>query len=98
MAPPGRPSAGHTFVEGAWVHTEMGEPLDEAAHAAWVRAKKLACMRAAYWHRGGRQKRLNRYVRKCGPNNKQLTLESFLPTGGLRFVKPRARPLEHYGD
>ena len=37
-------------------------------------AKKLACLKAHYWQRGGRAKRLQKYARKRGSKRKQLTL------------------------
>ena len=76
MAPVGRPPAGHTFVDGIWVHERTGEPYNAQTHAALVRDKKLACLRSLYWERGGQGKRLNRYVRKRTPKAKQITLES----------------------
>ena len=77
MAPRGRPPADHVFdaIERAWVHNETRRPLDPKAHAVRVRAKKIACLRALYWERGGRQKRLLRYVRKRTSKPSQLTLD-----------------------
>ena len=77
MAPRGRPPADHVFdaIEGVWVHNETRRPLDPKAHAVRVRAKKIACLRALYWERGGRQKRLLRYVRKRTSKPSQLTLD-----------------------
>ncbi len=74
MAPRGRPPAEHAFVHGVWLHKKTGEPSDPVAHAERVRAKKIACMRALYWRKGGRARRLQRYVRKRPPKPKQLTL------------------------
>ena len=75
MAPRGRPPTGHTFDAemGAWMNDETGQPLDPRLHAALVECKKRACQRRLYWERGGRQRRLSRYVRKR-PKAKQLTL------------------------
>ena len=77
MAPRGRPPADHVFdaIERAWVHNETRRALDPKAHAVRVRAKKIACLRALYWERGGRQKRLLRYVRKRMSKPSQLTLD-----------------------
>ena len=82
MAPRGRPPAEHAFVHGVWLHKTTGEPLDPEAHAERVRAKKIACMRSLYWERGGRQKRLARYVRKRKPKPAQATLECTLACAG----------------
>ena len=77
MAPRGRPPANHEFdASEGWVHKETRARLDAEAHAALVLAKKSACLRAYYWERGGRQKRLARYVRKRKPKPVQLTLDS----------------------
>ena len=77
MAPRGRPPTDHEFdaVEGGWVHKETRRPFDAEAHAARVRAKKVACLRELYWERGGRQKRLARYVRKRKSKHSQQTLD-----------------------
>ena len=77
MAPRGRPPTDHEFdaVKGGWVHKETRRPFDAEAHAALVHAKKLACLRELYWERGGRQKRLARYVRKRTSKHSQQTLD-----------------------
>ena len=77
MAPRGRPPAEHVFDagEGGWVHKETRRPLDGEAHAERMRAKKVACLRALYWERGGRQKRMARYVRKRASKPPQQTLD-----------------------
>ncbi len=76
MAPRGRPPAGYTFsVEsGMWINDATGQPFDPRLHAALVDSKKRACQRRLYWDRGGRQQRLDRYVRKRKPKAKQSTL------------------------
>ena len=74
MAPRGRPPAEHVFADGQWLHVETGQPFDEKTHAALKRDKKRACRQAAYWERGGRQKRLERYERKREKRAMQLTL------------------------
>ena len=78
MAPVGRPPVGHKFVDGGWVHEATGAPYDAQKRAAAAHARKLACLRKLYWERGGRQKRLDRYVRKRKPKLAQLTLEHLL--------------------
>ena len=77
MAPRGRPPAEHVFDadEGGWVHRETRRLFDAEAHAERVRAKKVACLRKLYWERGGRQKRLARYVRKRTSKHSQQTLD-----------------------
>ena len=77
MAPRGRPPAEHVFDadEGGWVHRETRRLFDAEAHAERVRAKKVACLRELYWERGGRQKRLARYVRKRTTKHSQQTLD-----------------------
>ena len=70
----GRPPLLHEFVGGTWVHQSTGEPYNRRTHEALVRERKRVCMRRAYWERGGRQKRLDRYVRKRGPKARQSTL------------------------
>ena len=95
MAPVGRPPAEHTFVYGMWVHERTGEPYNAETHGALVRDKKLACLRALYWERGGRTKRLNRYVKKRRPKAKQLTLENaafWISRGGRQIATPAAHP------
>ena len=72
--PVGRPPLLHEFVSGVWVHQSTGEPYNRRTHVALVRERKRVCMRRAYWEHGGRQKRLDRYVRKRKPKAKQLTL------------------------
>ena len=74
MAPVGRPLAHHKFIDGIWVHVSTGEPYDRRTHAALLKARKRDCMQRAYWECGGRQKRLDRYVRKRRPKDTQLTL------------------------
>jgi len=74
VAPRGRPPAGYQYVAGMYVHLETGNPFDIGRHAVLVHAKKLACLKAHYWQRGGRSKRLQRYVEKRGWRQKQLTL------------------------
>ena len=74
MAPRGRPPAGYQYVAGMYVDLGTGDPFDRERHAVLVHAKKLACLKAHYWQRGGRSKRLQKYVRKCGWKQKQLTL------------------------
>ena len=74
MAPRGRPPAGYQYVAGMYVDLETGAPFDRGRHAVWVHARKLACLKAHYWQRGGRPKRLQRYVKKRGGMQKQLTL------------------------
>lgn len=74
MAPVGRPPADHVCGSEGWIHRITGIPFDARAHAKLVRAKKLACLRAHYWHRGGRDKRLRRYTRKRPPKTTQLKL------------------------
>ena len=77
MAPRGRPPAEHVFdaESGGWIHKQTRRPFDAEAHAARVHAKKVACLRDIYWERGGRQKRLARYVRKRAPKHSQQTLD-----------------------
>ena len=77
MAPRGRPPAEHVFDadEGGWVHRETRGLFDAEAHAERVRAKKVSSLRALYWERGGRQKRLARYVRKRKSKHSQQTLD-----------------------
>ena len=77
MAPRGRPPAEHVFDadEGGWVHKDTRHPFDAEEHAARVHAKKVACLRAIYWERGGRQKRLARYVRKRASKPSQQKLD-----------------------
>ena len=77
MAPCGRPPAEHVFdaESGGWVHKQTRRPFDAEAHAARVHAKKVACLRDIYWERGGRQKRLARYVRKRASKHSQQTLD-----------------------
>ena len=48
-------------------------------HEALLRERKRACMRCAYWGRGGRQKRLDRYVKKKPRRSRQLTLLESVP-------------------
>ena len=72
-APRGRPPAGHRYVDGVFVHAETGIPFDPELHAGLVHAKKLACLQAHYWQRGGRAKRLQRYAKKCRRRSTQLT-------------------------
>ena len=74
VAPRGRPPAGYQYVAGMYVHLETGNPFDPGRHEVLVHAKKLACLKAHYWQRGGRSKRLQRYVKKRGWRQKQLTL------------------------
>ena len=74
LAPRGRPPAGYRYDGGVFVHTETGAPFDPELHAALVHAKKLACLRAHYWQRGGRSMRLQKYVKKRRWRHKQLTL------------------------
>ena len=78
MVPRGRPPAEHVFDadEGGWVHRETRRLFNADAHAEQVRAKKVACLRELYWERGGRQKRLARYVRKRTSKHSQQTLDS----------------------
>ena len=57
------------------MHAETGTPFDPELHAALVQAKKLACLKAHYWQRGGRAKRLLRYAKKHRRRRTQLTLE-----------------------
>ena len=99
MAPRGRPPTDHEFdaVEGAWVHKETRRPFDAEAHAEWVRAKKVACLRELYWERGGRQKRLARYVRKRRSKHWQQTLDGAFARGSAppspgRRLRPSSGP------
>lgn len=90
MAPRGRPPAEHVFDagKGGWVHKETRRPLDGEAHAERMRAKKVACLRALYWERGGRQKRMARYVRKRASKPPQQTLDFAL----ARAAPPTPQP------
>lgn len=76
MAPRGRPPAGHTFnaEKGVWINDETDQPLDPRLHAALIKSKRRDSQRQIYWERGGRQQRLDRYVRKR-PKAQQLTLD-----------------------
>ena len=56
------------------MHSESGAPFDPDLHATLVHAKKLACLKTHYWERGGRAKRLRKYVKKRVRRHKQLTL------------------------
>ena len=75
MAPRGRPPAGHTFnaEKGKWINDETDQPLDPRLHAALIKSKRRDSQRQIYWERGGRQRRLDRYVRKLKPNAQQMT-------------------------
>ena len=102
-APRGRPPAGHRYVYGVFAHAETGAPFDPEQHGTLVRAKKLACLKAHYWQRGGRAKRLQRYAKKCRRRRTQLTLEDLMaqPTRGAptshaeKLAELAGRPLRH---
>ena len=67
---PGRPPADHIWEDarGAWAHAATGKDLDAAAHARFIRSKKLECMVKLYWEKGGREHRLARYTKNESPN------------------------------
>jgi len=72
------------------VHTITGQPLDPSTHAYETQVKKRTCMRKGYWERGGRERRLTRYVRKRRRNQSpQLTLDVFTVTCDMSLYTPR---------
>jgi len=87
-APRGRPPCDHKYEAGAWVHIVTRQPFDPIAHAHATRMKKRTCMRKNYWERGGRERRLTRYVRKSQPNQPQLTIDAFTAMGDINLYLP----------
>ena len=75
--PKGRPPYGHKYEAGAWINISTGQPLDPNTHAYEMQLKKRACMKQGYWERGGRQRRLRRYARKCQRSRPQRTIDTF---------------------
>ena len=73
-APRGRPPFGYRYVLGEWRHMETGDPFDSQLHVAGVRARKQACVNLSYWAKGGRDRRLARYIKKRKPVARQITL------------------------
>ena len=53
---------------------ETGDPSDSQLHVAGVRARKQACVNLSYWAKGGRDRRLARYIKKRKPVARQITL------------------------
>ena len=72
--PRGPPPAGYEYSSGTWVHVYSGQRYDAVQHAQHVRLKKLQCMRLHYWERGGRERRLARYMKRRRLKPKHLTL------------------------
>ncbi|MBP61110.1 MAG: hypothetical protein CMJ62_06240 [Planctomycetaceae bacterium] len=91
-APRGRPPCDHKYKDGAWVHIVTGQPFDPIAHAHAGRMKKRTCMRKHYWDRGGRERRLTRYVRKSQRNQPpQLTIDAFTAMDDMKLYLPKQR-------
>ena len=97
-APRGRPPAGHRYVDGVFVHAETGIPFDPELHAGLAHAKKLACLQAHYWQRGGRAKRLQRYAKKCRRRRTQLTLEESMARPARGAPTSHAEKLSELAD
>ena len=96
-APRGRPPARYRYVGGIFVHIETGTPFDSGLHAALVHTKKLACLKAHYWQRGGRSKRLERYERKRGSKRKQLTLTAQCSKDAVTTQTEVSAPCDAFG-
>ena len=87
-APKGRPPYGHKYEAGAWISIVTGQPLDPSTHAYKMKLKKRACMKQGYWERGGRERRLSRYARKCPRSQSQLTIDTFTTMGDMILHLP----------